>query len=78
MEGFAKAEIVWDATAWRSEFAIECELDAVEYNIGGYLDVAMLHEELQVGHVLVFEQPEQFMELFVSLSVDDPCAIRSL
>ena len=78
MEGFAKVEIVWDATAWRSELAIECELDAVKYNIGGYLDVAMLHEELEVGHVPVFEQPEQFMELFVALSVDDPCAIRSL
>lgn len=78
MEDFAKAEIVWDATAWRSELAIGCELDAAEYDIGGYLDVSMLHEELEVGHVLVFEQPEQFMELFVALSVDDPCAIRSL
>jgi hypothetical protein len=39
------------------------EFDVVEHDAGQTLDVATLHEELEVGHDLVLELLEPFVEL---------------
>jgi hypothetical protein len=52
------------------ELSKKGEFDVVGHDVGGTLDVATLHEELEVGHDLVLELLEPFMEFHVVLVGD--------
>jgi hypothetical protein len=70
-EGFSEAVVVWDASCFTlDELAEEGEFDVVGHDVGWTLDVAALHEQLEVGHDLVFELLEPFVELHVVLVGD--------
>ena len=78
MEGLAKAGIVWDARCLAlNELSEEGELDVVGHDVGGALDVAALHKELEVGHDLVLELLEPFVELHVVLVGDGVVVLAS-
>ena len=78
MEGFAKAGIVWDARCLAlDELTEEGELDIVGHDVGGTLDVAALHEELEVGHDLVLELLKPFVKLHVVLVGDGVVVLAS-
>ena len=78
MKGFAKAGIVWDACRLAlDELSEEGELDVVGHDVGGTLDVAALHEELEVGHDLVLELLKPFVELHVVLVGDGVVVLAS-
>jgi len=77
-EGFPEAGIVWDARCFTlDELAEEGEFDVVGHDVGGTLDVAALHEELEVGHDLVLELLEPFVELHVVLVGDRVVVLAS-
>lgn len=62
---------MWDARCLTlDEFSEEGELDVVGHDVGWALDVAALHEQLEVGHDLVLELLEPFVELHVVLVGD--------
>ena len=78
MESLAKAGIVWDARCLAlDELSEEGELDVVGHDVRGTLDVAALHEELEVGHDLVLELLEPFVELHVVLVGDGVVVLAS-
>ena len=66
--GFAEAGIVWYACCLTlDELSQEGEFEVVGHDVGWTLDVAALHEELEVGHDLVLELLEPLVELHVVL-----------
>jgi hypothetical protein len=77
-QGFPEAGIVWDASGLTlDEFSEEGEFDVVGHDVGWTLDVAALHEELEVGHDLVLELLEPFVELHVVLVGDGIVVLTS-
>lgn len=77
-EGFSEAGIVWDASCLTLyEFSEESELDVVGHDVGWPLDVAALHEQLEVGHDLVLELLEPFVKLHVVLVGDGVVVLTS-
>jgi hypothetical protein len=59
------------------ELSKEAEFDVVGHDVGGTLDVSTLHEELEVGHDLVLELLEPFVELHVVLVGDGVIVLAS-
>jgi hypothetical protein len=77
-EGFPEAGIVWDARCLTlDELAEKGEFDVVGHDVGWPLDVAALHEELEVGHDLVLELLEPLVELHVVLVGDGVVVLAS-
>lgn len=77
-EGLPEPGIVWDARRLTlDELAEKGELDVVGHDVGGALDVAALHEELEVGHDLVLELLEPLVELHVVLVCDGVVVLAS-
>lgn len=77
-EGFPEAGIVWDARGLAlDELSEEGEFDVVGHDVGWSLDIAALHEELEVGHDLVLELLEPFVELHVVLVRDGVVVLTS-
>ena len=77
-EGFAEAGVVWDAGRLTlDEFSEKGEFEVVGHDVGGTLDVAALHEELEVGHDLVLELLEPFVEFHVVLVCDGVVVLAS-
>jgi len=77
-EGFAEAGIVWDACCLTlDELSEESEFEVVGHDVGWTLDVASLHEELEVGHDLVLELLKPFVKLHVVLVGDGVVVLAS-
>ena len=77
-EGFSEAGVVWDASCLTfDELAEEGELDVVGHDVGWTLDVATLHEKLEVGHDLVLELLEPLVKLHVVLVGDGVIVLSS-
>jgi len=77
-EGFAQAGIVRDAGCLAlDELSEKGEFDVVGHDVGGTLDVAALHEELEVRHDLVLELLEPLVELHVVLVGDGIVVLAS-
>jgi hypothetical protein len=77
-ECFSQAGVVWDTGCLTlDELSEKGELDVVGHDVGWTLDVAALHEELEVGHDLVFELLEPFVELHVVLVGDGVVVLAS-
>ena len=69
---------MWDASCLSlNELAEKGEFDVVGHDVGRTLDVAALHEELEVGHDLVLELLELFVELHVVLVGDGVVVLAS-
>lgn len=77
-EGFSEAGIVWDASCLTlDELPEEGEFDIVGHDVWWTLDVAALHEQLEVGHDLVFELLEPLVKLHVVLVGDGVVVLAS-
>ena len=77
-EGFPEAGIVWDVSCLTlDEFSEEGEFDVVGHDVGWPLDVAALHEQLEVGHDLVLELLEPLVKLHVVLVGDGVVVLAS-
>ena len=77
-EGFTKAGILWDARCLAlDKLSEEGEFNVVGHDVGWTLDVATLHEELEVGHDLVLELLEPFVKLHVVLVGDGVVVLAS-
>lgn len=69
---------MWDARCFTlDEFSEEGEFDVVGHDVGWTLDVAALHEQLEVGHDLVLELLEPFVKLHVVLVGDGVVVLAS-
>jgi hypothetical protein len=76
--GLSEAGIVWDASCLTlDELSEEGEFDVVGHDVGWPLDVASLHEQLEVGHDLVLELLEPFVKLHVILVGDGVVVLAS-
>jgi len=77
-QGFAESGIVRNAGSLAvDELSEEGEFDVVGHDVGGTLDVAALHEELEVRHDLVLELLEPLVELHVVLVGDGVVVLSS-
>lgn len=77
-EGFSEAGVVWDASCLTlDELSEEGEFDVVGHDVGWTLDVAALHEQLEVGHDLVLELLEPLVKLHVVLVGDGVVVLAS-
>jgi len=77
-EGLPKAGIVRNACGLAlDELSEKGELDVVWHDVGGALNVAALHQQLEVGHDLVLELLEPLVEFHVVLVGDGVVVLTS-
>ncbi len=77
-EGLTKARIVRNARGLAlDKLSEKGELDVVGHDVGGALNVATLHQQLEVRHDLVLELLEPLVEFHVVLVCDGVIVLTS-